>query len=74
MPIDLTSVNWVYLGQLSGIAFVAALIGNLLSFKSWLIGAILATVLFAVGYVFFSNCPQFITSYCPFVLPPVNPQ
>ena len=74
MPIDLTSVNWVYLGQLSAIAFVAALIGNLLSFRTWLIGAILATALFAVGYVFFSNCPAFIGTYCPFVLPAVGAQ
>jgi uncharacterized membrane protein len=73
MSFDWSIVNWGYVGQLTAIVFVAALIGNLLSFRSWLVGAILAAVLFAAGYVFFSNCHSITNndSYCPFVLPTV---
>ncbi len=73
MPIDLSTVNWVYVGELTAIVFVAALIGNVLAFRSWLVGAILAAVLFAVGYIFFTNCTSFIHDYCPFELPIVTP-
>jgi hypothetical protein len=72
MPLDLSTVNWVYVGELTAIAFVAAVIGNLLSFHRWLVGAILAAVLFVIGYVFFTNCST-LTSFCPFELPVVNP-
>jgi len=50
-PIDLTTVSWGYVALLSGFAFVAALIGNLLSFKRFFIGALLTAILFAVIYV-----------------------
>ena len=46
MPIDWAAVNWVYVALLSGFAFLGSLIGNLLSFRSRLVGAILAAVLF----------------------------
>ncbi len=73
MPLDLSTVNWAYVGELAVIAFVAALLGNLLSFRRWLVGSILAAVLFVIGYVFFTNCSSFIRDYCPFELPVVNP-
>ena len=51
MPIDWTSVDWVNVGLLSAIAFIAALIGNILIFRHWFWAAIVAGVLFAAGYV-----------------------
>jgi hypothetical protein len=51
MPIDLTAVDWAFVGILTILCFVAALLGSLISFRNKLGGAILAAVLFAVGLV-----------------------
>jgi hypothetical protein len=61
MPIDWAAVNWVYVALLSAFAFVGSLIGNVLSFRSRLIGAILTAVLFAAMYVFWTYYPHGIT-------------
>ncbi len=58
MPIDWTSVDWVNVGLLSAIAFIAALIGNILIFRHWFWAAIVAGVLFAAGYVFLAYYPH----------------
>jgi hypothetical protein len=58
MPIDPSVVDWQYVGILSGFAFVASLIGSLLSFRSRLIGAILAGILFAAAFVFWTYYPH----------------
>ena len=67
MPIDWAAVNWVYVALLSGFAFLGSLIGNLLAFRSRLIGAILAAVLFAAMYVLWTYYPHGIA------LPGVKP-
>lgn len=58
VPIDWASVNWVYVILLAVFVFVAALIGNLLSFnhRGW--GALLAALLFGVIFVFWSYYPH----------------
>ena len=33
MPIDLSAVNWIYVGVLAVFAFFASIVGNLLSFN-----------------------------------------
>jgi hypothetical protein len=58
MPIDWAVVNWVNVGLLSAFAFLAALIGGILSFNSRLIGAILAALLFAALYIFWNYYPH----------------
>jgi hypothetical protein len=58
MPIDLSLVNWGYVAILSVLAFVAALLGSLISFRNRLIGAIIAGILFAVGFVFWTYYPH----------------
>jgi fructose-specific phosphotransferase system IIC component len=58
MPIDLSAVNWQYVAILSAFAFVASLIGNLISFRSRFIGAILAGILFAIAFVFWTYYPH----------------
>jgi hypothetical protein len=67
MSIDWSAVNWVYVALLSGFAFLGSLIGNLLSFRSSLVGAILAAVLFAAMYVLWTYYPHGIA------LPGVKP-
>ena len=56
--IDWTSVNWVYVILLTAFVFIAALVGNLLSFSHRGMGALLAAVLFAVIFVFWSYYPH----------------
>jgi len=58
MPIDWGTVKWVNVGLLSVFAFVAALIGNFLSFRHWLAGAILTAILFAVLYILWTYYPH----------------
>ena len=58
MPIDLASVNWVYVGVLAIFVFVATFIGNLLSFshRGW--AAFLTALAFVVMLVFWSYYPH----------------
>jgi len=58
MPIDLTAVNWAYVAILSLFVFVAAVLGSLISFRNRLMGAIIAGVLFAVAFVFWTYYPH----------------
>ena len=58
MPIDLSSVNWLYVAILSGFAFVAALLGSLIAFNNRFAGAIIAGVLFAVFFVAWNHYPH----------------
>jgi hypothetical protein len=52
MPIDLSTVNWVFVGLMALFAFVAALLGSLIAFRNRFLGAIIAGILFAVIFVF----------------------
>jgi uncharacterized membrane protein len=58
MPIDLSAVNWSYVGILSLLAFVASLLGSLISFRNKFAAAIIAAVLFAAGFVFWTYYPH----------------
>jgi len=58
MPIDLASVNWVYVGVLAVFVFVASLLGALLTFQSRTWGAVLSALLFIVIFVFWSYYPH----------------
>lgn len=58
MPIDLSTVDWLYVGVLSIIVFLAVLIGNLLAFGHRGFGALLTTILFAVMFVAFTYYPH----------------
>ena len=42
MPIDLSAVNWLYVALMAAFAFVAALLGSLISFRNRIGGALLA--------------------------------
>ncbi len=58
MPIDLGQVDWLYVAVLAVFAFVAYLVANLLSFNRRVFGAVLAAVLFAAIFVFWSYYPH----------------
>jgi fructose-specific phosphotransferase system IIC component len=58
MPIDLSTVNWSYVALLSGFAFIAALLGSVIAFRSRFLGAIIAGFLFAAAFVFWTYYPH----------------
>ena len=57
-PIDLASVNWLYVAILAVFVFVARLIGNFLSFGRRFAGALLSAILFAIAFVAWSYYPH----------------
>jgi hypothetical protein len=58
MAIDLTTVNWLYVAIMAGFAFVAALLGSLISFRNRVGGALVAAILFAAMYVAWNYYPH----------------
>jgi hypothetical protein len=58
MPIDLSTVNWVFVGLMTLLAFVAALLGSLIAFRNKFLGAIIAAILFAVGFIAWNYYPH----------------
>jgi hypothetical protein len=58
MPIDLSNVNWLFVVLMAALAFVAALLGSLIAFRNRFLGAILAGILFAVGFVAWNYYPH----------------
>jgi hypothetical protein len=58
MPIDLSAVNWIYVGVLAVFVFFASIVGNLLSFNHRGLAAILAAVVFAVIFIGWSYYPH----------------
>ena len=58
MPIDLSAVNWLFVALMAVFAFVAALLGSLISFRNRVGGALLAGILFAAMYVMWNYYPH----------------
>ena len=58
MPIDLSTVNWEFVGLMTLLAFVAALLGGLIAFRSRFLGAIIAGILFAIFFVLWNTYPH----------------
>jgi hypothetical protein len=58
MGIDLSTVNWTYVALMAGFAFIAALLGGLISFRNRLGSAIIAAILFAVMFVAWNYYPH----------------
>jgi hypothetical protein len=58
MAIDLSSVNWLYVVILAVFVFVAALLGSLISFRNRVGGAIIAAILFAAAFVYWTYYPH----------------
>ncbi len=49
--LDLSTVNWAFVGLMMLLAFITALLGSLIAFRNRFAGAIIAAVLFGVGFV-----------------------
>ncbi len=58
MAIDLSAVNWLYVAIMAVLAFVAALLGSIISFRNKLGGALIAAILFAAGFVAWNYYPH----------------
>ena len=58
MPIDLSTVNWTYVSMLAGFVFIAALLGSIISLRNKFTAAIIAAVLFAGAFVFWTYYPR----------------
>lgn len=58
MPIDLASVNWLYVAVLTVFVFFASGIGNLLSFNHRGMAALLSALAFAAIFVFWTYYPH----------------
>jgi len=58
MPIDVRQVDWLYVAILALFALVANLIANLLSFRRRGLAAVMAAVLFAAAFVFWTYYPH----------------
>jgi hypothetical protein len=58
MPIDLSTVNWLFVALMAVLAFVATLLGNLIALKNRFVAAIIAGILFAAGFVAWNYYPH----------------
>jgi hypothetical protein len=58
MGIDFSAVNWEFVGLMTALAFVAALLGSLIAFRNRFVGAIIAAVLFSAGFVAWNYYPH----------------
>ncbi len=58
MPIDFAHVDWVYTGVLAVFVFFSSLVGNLLTFRSRGMAAVVAAVLFVILFVLWTYYPH----------------
>ena len=58
MPIDISTVNWEFVGLMAVFAFIASLLGTLISLSNRFVGAIIAGILFAVIFVAWNYYPH----------------
>jgi hypothetical protein len=58
IPIDWTSVNWLYVIVLALLVFLCTLIGNAIAFRRLGLGAVLSTLLFIAGFFFWTYYPH----------------
>jgi hypothetical protein len=55
---QLSAQDWIFVGLMGAAAFVAALLGSLIAFKNRFVGAIIAGILFAAGFVAWNYYPH----------------
>jgi hypothetical protein len=70
MPIDLATVDWLYVVVLALFVFIATLIANVLSFGRRILGAVLSAVLFAAAFVFWTYYPHHLPLPTTLTAPP----
>jgi hypothetical protein len=58
MAINLSAVDWVFVGLMTALAFITALLGAYIAFRNRFWGAIIAAILFAIGFVAWNYYPH----------------
>lgn len=58
MPIDLATVDWIYVGVLAVLAFLATVVANLLSFGHRGVAAVMSAIIFAAMFVAWTYYPH----------------
>jgi len=67
LPFDLANVDWITVAIYSGIAFLAAVVGNIVALGNRFAGAVLTALFFAIFFVLWYYW------IAAMVLPPVTP-
>jgi hypothetical protein len=58
MAINLSAVAWDFVGLMTALAFITALLGAYISFRNRFWGAVIAAILFAIGFVAWNYYPH----------------
>lgn len=59
MSLDfLSNVNWLFVGMMTALAFITALLGSLIAFRNRFLGAIIAAILFGIGFIAWNYYPH----------------
>ena len=56
--LDLSTINWLFVGMMSALAFITALLGSLIAFRNRFVGAIIAAILFGIGFIAWNYYPH----------------
>jgi len=56
--LDLSTVNWAFVGLMMTLAFISAILGSLIAFRNRFAGAIIAAILFGVGFIAWNYYPH----------------
>ena len=56
--LDLSTINWLFVGLMTALAFIAALLGSLIAFRNRVAGAIIAAILFGIGFIAWNYYPH----------------
>ena len=56
--LDLSTINWLFVSMMSLLAFIAALLGSLIAFRNRFVGAIIAAILFGIGFIAWNYYPH----------------
>jgi len=58
MGIDFSSVDWSFTGLMMALAFVTALLGSVIALRNRFLGAIIAAILFGIGFIAWNYYPH----------------
>jgi hypothetical protein len=56
--IDLSAVDWRFVGLMTALAFITALLGSYIAYRNRAWGAIIAAILFAIGFLAWNYYPH----------------
>jgi hypothetical protein len=56
--VDWAHIDWDFVGLMTALAFVTALLGTFIAFRSRFVGSIIAAILFGIGFVVWNYYPH----------------